>query len=230
MRRRWGGLLAGLLCLLALAPPALADGDPASDVLLSQDSFLPYAPPVQPKLKKALESVLKQAEKAGYPMKVALILSESDLGSYSQLLNQAQKYTDLLSGELGALNPNGDASKALHLLVVMPGGFGGNNLGGKVNDALQPVKIQGEAQSDGLAKAAIAAVARIATANGHPVKVPAEANIKLSSSDASTKRNTTSPLVFAAPALLLFVGLAVAGRVAVRRQRHEAADDTSTSP
>ncbi|MEA2170812.1 MAG: hypothetical protein QOF76_4112 [Solirubrobacteraceae bacterium] len=210
--------IALALTLMVLAAPAAwADGDPASDVLLSQDSFLPYAPPVQPKLATALKAVLKQARDAGFPMKVALILTANDLGAYPQMFNTPQPYADLLTRELSALNPHGDPLKAVHLLVVMPGGFGGNNLGDGVDAALAPVKIQADAQSDGLARAAIEAVARLATANGHQVAVPAEAGVQLQASHKSTKRKTTSPLVFLAPALVLFAGLGLAGRIAKKR-------------
>lgn len=215
-------LLCAVLCAaLALPGVARADGDPASDVLLSQDSFLPYAPEVRPSLKDALEGVLKDARQAGYPMKVALIASEADLGAYPDLYNQPQRYADLLKGELAALNPHGDPLKEIHLLVVMKGGFGGSNLGDGVDRALAPITINEDAQSDGLAQAAVAAVARIASENGHRVTAPAEASAPLGKSSASTKRKSTSPLVFALPAVLLFAGLFVAGRIAARRAASE---------
>ena len=216
---RWVGAVLCCAALLVPAGVARADGDPASDVLLSQDSYLPYAPSVRASLKTALEKVLKDARTAGYPMKVALVNTEADLGAYPQLFNQPQKYADLLKGELAALNPHGDAVKEVHLLVVMPGGFGGSNLGDDVDQALGAISIQADAASDGLARAGTEAVARLATANGHSVPVPAEASVKLGESTASSKRKSTSPLVFALPALLLFGGLFVAGRIASRRQR-----------
>ncbi len=212
--------MCAVLCAVLLVPAsARADGDPASDVLLSQDSYLPYAPTVQARLKTALEKVLKDARTAGYPMKVALINTEADLGAYPTLFNEPQRYADLLKGELATLNPHGDPLKAVHLLVVMPGGFGGSNLGDGVDKALNGIDIQGNAASNGLARAAIAAVARIATSNGHSVPVPPEASLKLGKSTASAKRKSTSPLVFALPAVLLFAGLFVAGRLANRRSR-----------
>ena len=211
--------LALLLALAALMPASAgANGDPASDVLLTQDHFLPYAPPVQERLATALEDVLRSVREAGYPMKVALIMTERDLGAYSQLFNRPQEYADLLTRELATLNPHGDPVKDVHLLVVMAGGFGGNDLGEKVDDALGGITIQGEAQSDGLAKAAIEAVARLATVNGHPVPTPPEARIELAASDAEAGGGGTSPLVYAAPALLLFAGLFAAGRLARRRE------------
>jgi hypothetical protein len=210
-------LLLLFVAFFVCSPAARADGDPASDILLTEDAFFPYAPPVSDKLKTALKDTLKQARSAGYPMKVALINTEADLGAYPNLFNKPQEYANLLNRELATLNPHGDAQKDVHLLIVMPGGYGGSNLGDGVDKALAGVDIQGDAQSDGLARAAIGAVARIATENGHDVPVPPEANVKLGKSTASAKRGGTSPLVFLAPAVLLFGGLFVAGRISARR-------------
>jgi hypothetical protein len=160
-----------LALVLAGSAPAFADGDPASDVLPSQDAYYPYQPPVSKELVTALDGLLKQVRKGGYPMKVALIQTAGDLGSLSQLFNDPQRYTNVLASELPA-NPHGTVKDKLHLLVVMPGGIGGQNLGDKVDAALAPVKIDTEAQSDGLARAALEAVARVATANGVKTEVP----------------------------------------------------------
>lgn len=214
--RRLLFIVAALVLLPAVA--ARANGDPASDVLLTQDSFLPYAPPTQDRLKTALEGVLEAADEAGYPMKVALINTARDLGAYPELFNSPQEYADLLTSELRTLNPHGDPLKEVHLLVVMPGGFGGNNLGEQVDEALAPVAIEAEAQSDGLAKAALTAVARLATVNGSRVPTPPEAELELSASSAEAGGGGTSPLLFIAPAVLLFAGLFLAGRIARNRE------------
>jgi len=169
---------------LACAPAALADGDPASDVLPSQDAYYPYQPPVSKAVVTALNNELKQVKDAGYPMKVALLQSAGDMGSYPTLFNQPQRYADLLSSELPTQRDK-QFKGALHLLVVMPGGFGGENLGDNVDEALAPVKINAAQQSDGLARAAMLAVARIATANGHPTKTPPEATASSEKSKSS---------------------------------------------
>lgn len=151
-------------------------------------------------------------------MKVALIAGERDLGAYPQLISDAQAYADLLTQNLATLNPHGDPVKDVHLLVVMPGGFGGDNLGEKVDDALGDIAIQDEAEYDGLARAAVEAVARLATVNGHPVPVPPEADLELTATADGDGGGGTSPLVFAAPALILFAGLFAAGRIARHRE------------
>jgi GNAT superfamily N-acetyltransferase len=215
--RRTAALAVALL--LAAAPAARADGDPASDVLPSQAIFFPYAPPASPQLRTALSKVIGAATAAGYPMKVALIESPGDLGSYPNLFNQPQRYANLLAGELPS-NPHGSISAPQHLLVVMPVGIGGNNLGDKVDAALAPVKVDANAQSDGLARAAIEAVARIATANGHAVPIPAEAHQKLGAEHGSTKRKSGPALwVYIAPLALVLLGIVAAGRIVARRSR-----------
>lgn len=169
-------LLLTLALALALptAPAALADGDPASDILPSQDAYYPYTPPVSRPLVTALNGLLKKVRAAGFPMKLALVESQGDLGSYASLFNAPQRYADLLASELPT-QPDKKVTDAFHLLVVMPGGFGGEHLGDGVNRALDPITIDVTAGSDGLARAAIEAVARLATVNGFPTPVPPEA-------------------------------------------------------
>ena len=163
--------LAAVALTLAAAPAARADGDPASDVLPSQDAFYPYSPPASKPLVTALDDLLARVRKGGFPMKVALIASAADLGSYPTMFNRPQEYTNLLGSELPS-NPHGSVKDELHLLVIMPGGFGGKNLGDRVDEALAPVEIDAEAQTDGLVRAALEAVARLASVNGVPTPVP----------------------------------------------------------
>jgi hypothetical protein len=207
-------------CLLALAialtgaPAALADGDPASDALPAQDAFYPYTPQVSKPLVTALAALLKQVRAAGFPMKVALIESPGDLGSYPTLFNSPQRYADLLASELPT-QAGRNAAGAVHLLVVMPGGFGGEHLGAGVNRALDPVNIDVAASSDGLARAAIEAVARLATVNGHRTAVPAVAGDPAPAGPGGG--SGTSAWVFIGPLAALV--LAAAGAAVVLRRR-----------
>src|SRR3954449_7771249 len=203
MPRRLAPIVLALV--LASTAPAFGDGDPASDVLPSQDAYYPYQPPVSKDLVTALNAELKQVRKGGYPMKVALIETAGDLGSLSQLFNDPQRYTNVLASELPA-NPHGSVKDKLHLLVVMPGGIGGVNLGDKVDAALAPVKIDTEAQSDGLARAALEAVARVATANGVKTAVPKVASG--SSSSDSGGGGGPSAIVW------VILGVVIAGLIA----------------
>ena len=211
--RRTALLLAAALAL-APAAPVLADGDPASDVLLAQDVYYPYAPKASPQLSGALDRLLKRVRAAGYPVKVALIEAPSDLGAYPNLFGDTQNYANLLAKEI-AFNSRP------HLLVVMPTGFGGDSLGADVDTALRGITIDQAAKSDGLVQAALAAVARIATANGHPTPVPPQAAARIAASHASSKRSTPSLLVYGGPVLLALIAV---GTLALLR-RHERQDE-----
>jgi hypothetical protein len=208
-------LLLTIALALAAAPAAWADGDPASDILPAQDAYYPYTPTVSKPLVTALNALLKRVRAEGFPMKVALIDSPGDLGSYASLFNSPQRYANLLASELPT-QPDRKVTDAFHLLVVMPGGFGGEQLGDGVNRALDPVKIDVSAGSDGLARAALEAVARLATVNGHATPVPAEA----AAAGAQTPSGSggTSPWVFIGPLAGLLV-LAGAAGVVLRRRR-----------
>jgi hypothetical protein len=202
--------------VLSLLPAAaVADGDPASDVLLAQDVYYPYAPKVSPQMTKALNGLLGRVRKSGYPMKVALIQTPSDLGAYPNLFGDTQNYANLLAKEI-AFNAHP------HLLVVMPSGFGGDNLGSNVDSALKGIKVDDAAKSDGLVQAALAAVARIATANGHETAVPPEATAALSASKASSKRSTPSVLVYGGPVLVALIAVGALIWVGRRKEREDA--------
>jgi hypothetical protein len=202
---------------LALLPgAALADGDPASDVLPVQDAYFPYSPPVSKPLVTALDNLLKEVKAKGYPMKVALLQSTGDMGSYPTLFNNPQRYADLLSSELPSQSDT-KYTGPLHLLVVMPGGFGGENLGDKVNQALGPITIDAAQQSDGLARAALQAVARIATFAGHPTKAPNVAATAGSKSSGGGGGGGPSALVIVLPLIGLLIAGGIAGVILRRR-------------
>jgi hypothetical protein len=212
------------LCVLLLAPAAAsADGDPASDFLLQQDAYYPYAPKTSPTLRTALDGLLKRTRAAGYPMKVALIETAGDLGSFPQMFNDPQRYADLLAQELSTITHGNKSDDQLHLLVVFPSGFAGSGLGDAVNTALAPVKVNADAQSDGLAQAALEAVARVATANGHKTPIPPEARTQLAATNKSTRRSGPPVIVYILPALLVVGAALAAGRFARRR---DAASET----
>ncbi len=107
-------LLAAGLC----AQPALADGDPASDVLLSQNVFLPEGQTTPATLVSRLDALTRAADRAGgRPIKVALIAAPTDLGSVTALWGQPTKYARFLSLELEFVT-------RAPVLIVMPQGIG----------------------------------------------------------------------------------------------------------
>ena len=160
--------LATIVLLLGAAwstPPALADGDPASDVLAQQPLFLPQDAGIPPRQQTQLAALTQMAARGGYPIRVALIASSADLGSVTELWGQPQSYAKFLGQEL---------SLVYHgpLLVVMPGGLSLYH-SGRVNPAertaLTSLPSPGRT---GLATVALTAIQRLAAASGHPLTIP----------------------------------------------------------
>jgi hypothetical protein len=100
-----------------LAPAALADGDPASDVLVFDSVFNPSDSGASAEQAATLAATVTAANRAGYPIRVALINSASDLGTATQLWEEPIPYAIYLRKEL---------SYQFHgaVLVVMPQGYG----------------------------------------------------------------------------------------------------------
>jgi hypothetical protein len=205
--RRATALLAAL-ALLAMPAAACADGDPASDILLTSDDYVPYFPAATKQLDATLAQLLKQTRKNGYRMKVAVIAGRGDLGAYPDLFNQPQRYANLLAKEIAF------AVRKPHLLVVMPGGFAGLNLGNDVDKTLSGVRITTSPRdSNGLVQAAIDAVAKLAAANGHPTAIP---KVKGASSSSGGSSSHTGQYLGAGLFALCGLGLVA---VATRHRR-----------
>src|ERR1700735_2404832 len=125
MRSRLATGLAVVLALLIVLPPvaALADGDPASDVLLGQNVFYPYSPATSKSLVARLNAATAAASKEHFPLKIALIASPIDLGIIPQLLGKPQAYAKYLDYEISFTSRQA-------LLVVMKDGYGVEGLPG----------------------------------------------------------------------------------------------------
>jgi hypothetical protein len=195
-RRRLAALcaLVALLSGLALPVGALADGDPASDVLIGQNVYSPYQPRLAPNLMRALDDLTKATAKAGFPVKVALIASPNDLGVVPNLFGKPQEYANFLGPEI-------QYNKVQPVLVVMPAGFGTFKGPPSAPTALKGLVVAGPGPDD-LARAAIPAVVKLSAAAGHPVptpKIPGAAR-------KSGGGGGGSALIFAAPILLLVLG------------------------
>jgi hypothetical protein len=200
-------LLATVVVALSLAPAALADGDPASDVLLGENVFYPYSPQVTPSLQKTLNAETAATKKAGFPLKVALIAGPVDLGVIPDLFGKPQKYADFLDQEISfqAKQP---------LLVVMPAGYGVSGVGAPATAAVPSLPKPAGPHSNDLAKAAIVAVARLAKAAGHPISgVP---GVPGSSSGGGISATTIILIVLIVAALVTGGALAV---ITLRRPR-----------
>jgi hypothetical protein len=194
-------LLASLL-VAALAGPvtiAIADVDPASDVLLLQNVYVPYQPKVCSQLKGQLTSLTGKTKTAGYPLKVAIIGSKQDLGGAPQFFGNPQGYASFLGRELGVFG--GDVGRNLSktpLLVVMPKGFGTYQIDAKATAAARSVPVSPKADPNALARATITAIPKVSTAAGHPVDAVKPAS--------SCSKKGTSFLVFVAPIAVLLLG------------------------
>src|SRR3954468_11752570 len=109
--------LPALLAFAALVLPAVAhaDADPASDTLYTGRVFLPLSAKVSPQLARELGGVTLAAQKAGRPVRVALIASKTDLGGVPQLFGKPTTYARFLASELQFVYPD-------KVLIVMPQG------------------------------------------------------------------------------------------------------------
>jgi hypothetical protein len=205
---RCARLAVGCAAVLGLTTVALSDSvadvDPASDVLVVQDVFLPYQPPVCGQVKDSLLKATHEARAAGYPIKVAIIGSTIDLGAAPEFFGRPMDYAKFLGSELGVVSRHANQRvKDLHLLVVMPAGPALFHANRAASDALAGTEISQDADSNALARTAITAVPKAATAAGHSVaavKIPAGCSHKGSS----------STLLFLVPLILLaLAGLAI---------------------
>ena len=103
----------------AIAGTARADGDPASDYLLGTQVFLPFDIKLPAAKQQELISLVRDTNKSGYAIRVALIGSAYDLGAVASLWRKPRPYARFLGAELQFVYKQ-------RLLIVMPNGFGFN--------------------------------------------------------------------------------------------------------
>ena len=109
-------LIAAVAALLAV-PAAQANGDPASDVLITQQVFIPFEAPISTSAKDELIKTVAAANERGYKIRVAVIAFTGDLGTAVSLWRHPQSYAKFLGSELAFVYSN-------RLLISMPSGFG----------------------------------------------------------------------------------------------------------
>jgi hypothetical protein len=210
-------LLACVLAAGAAAPLARADGDPASDYLVSQQVFLSYDAKIPPALQSKLLAAVASANKNGFPVKVALIWSRYDLGSVPELFGKPKTYARFLDAEdskcwWGGSCGSGRFKTTTRLLVVMPNGLGfaqWKHSPAAGYRTLAEIKVT--RTPAGLATAATTAV----------VKLAAAAGVKVSTSGGSAPTGQPSggtsriEIIAAVVAALL---LGAAARLLIRRR------------
>ena len=96
--------LIALLAALAAVPAAHADGDPASDYLLSQQTFVPPDDGIPAAYAGQLQATVRDAKARGYTIRVALIGTRYDLGAVGVLWKKPTQYARFL-GEPAQLVP-----------------------------------------------------------------------------------------------------------------------------
>jgi hypothetical protein len=183
-----------LLALAALVVPgaARANGDPASDVLLSSQVFLPFEAPISKSVANELDETVAEANRKGYKIRVAVIAFTGDLGTAVSLWRRPQDYAKFLGSEIAFVYSN-------RLLVAMPSGFG-------FYDGKRPVakerkvlaKVQPGRTPTPLAESAAQAVRALASAEGISVPKPS------GGSSATRDRIVSGAAVLSILAIMLF--------------------------
>jgi hypothetical protein len=153
--RIWTAFALVTLALPLVAGAARADGDPASDVLYTDNEYLPYDAP-SPAAATALKQAIESAYAKHYRVKVAVIGSQVDLGAVPSLWGKPAQYAKFLGTELETFYVG-------PLLIVMPAGFGiydGGRSTAAEKRVLDASGVKGS-DSDSLTRTAADVVARL---------------------------------------------------------------------
>jgi hypothetical protein len=192
--------------LLVTVPIALADGDPASDYLITQPVFLPFDAKVSADRAESLTSLLAESKRKGFPLKVAIIADAYDLGSVPSLFGKPEQYASFLGQEDYYFFKD-------ELLVVMPQGYGVYKHGGASKGdraAIAALPKPEDATGDVLAAAAERAVRAVAASRG----ITLSASPGASSSSSSPWRDRLEIV----GGVLILCALALGVRLVVRRR------------
>ena len=156
MRRAAGLAVVLLLALDAIpAQPARADGDPASDALVTGDVYFPNAPAMSAGVARQLGRAVAETRRNGRLVRVAIIGTRVDLGAVPALFGRPRAYARFLRAELRSSYRGG-------LLVVMPAGFG--VAGPPAGHAGALAGLRAGSSPDDLGRAAARALQRLARA------------------------------------------------------------------
>lgn len=154
-------LCAAIGVMLAAPVLALADGDPASDVLASQAMYVPSDGGFSASQTARLGGLLAEAGRSGVPIRVALIATQADLGSVGELWRQPQNYARFLGQELAEVYRG-------TLVVGMPAGFGVVSVGGAPGGG----QVGVAAPHGPLVPATMGVVQAVAATHGHRLALP----------------------------------------------------------
>ena len=197
-------LLLAALIVAGGARLARADGDPASDYLVDNQVFVTSeSVPVSP-AERQLIALVKAANQHGFGIRVALVSTDYDLGSITELWLKPTIYARFLGLEISPVYKQ-------RLLVAMPNGFGFNWPGHETSTAYRVLAGVG-VRGDGVAVAAETAVRRLAAADG----------VTLAATQSTAGGGVSTGLVVALLVLAVAALAAIATFIVVprARQRH----------
>ncbi len=191
------------------AAVASADGDPASDYLVTKQVFLSSQSGSESVSQRQLLGVVAAANRAGFAIRVAVISDEYDLGSITALWRKPRIYARFLGLELSSVYKQ-------RLLVVMPNGFGLNWPGHSTASANRLLaRVPAGSDAAGLA-AADTAVRQLALSARLKLAVPTDGRSRVNARARSHGSNSLVIIAAAAGALAAVVLLLLAFR---RRKR-----------
>jgi hypothetical protein len=206
--------LAVIAAMVALLAPgvARANGDPASDVLLTDQVFLPFEAPISSSAQDGLRKTVAEANKKGFKLRVALIAFTSDLGTATALWRHPQDYSEFLGKEIAFVYTG-------PLLISMPSGFGFYNQDRPVAHQKQVLaKVRPGTTPTALAESTTAAVRALATAKGITLPKP------------SSGSSATRDRLILGAAVLAFVLVLVFPARLLRRRARGAEQSPSSEP
>jgi hypothetical protein len=195
--------LVALVAVALMVPGAArANGDPASDVLLTDQVFLPFEAPISKSAQDDLRKTVAEANRKGFKIRVALIAFTSDLGTATALWGHPEDYSKFLGKEIAFVTTD-------PLLVSMPAGFGFYDQDRPVAKQQRVLaRIQPGKVPTALAESTTAAVRALAAAKGIALPKPS------SGSSATHDR-----LILGAAVLAFLLILAFPARLVRRRAR-----------
>jgi hypothetical protein len=156
-------LVLAVVGALVTAGGARADGDPASDVLYTRPVFFSFTTSLSASAQRAVADTVARAKQAGYPIRVAIIEKQDDLGAVTSLWGKPRQYAKFLDIELSFIYRG-------PLLIVMPSGLGFAHY--KQETAAEYRALAGitvDKSRNGLAATATRSVATLAALAGHVV-------------------------------------------------------------
>jgi hypothetical protein len=202
VRRALLPLAAAAICVAVLPSAARADGDPASDFLISQQVFFGFGQNASATKQAELQRLVEDAKAKGFEVRVALIGSRTDLGAVPVLWRRPQTYARFLGQELTLYYPR-------RLLIVMPNGYGIYRRHGGVTAAEKAALARLPAPGSDLVGGAERAVQRLAALHG--------VHVEPTGASGGPSQNRER-LEIVAIVLAVLIGLAIAKGVQVLRR------------